>query len=433
MKRVILILQFLTTTFLFAQEKAFVREYTYQASEIDSKLSSRAISINQLRVILLNEIGIYVESENLLKTSDINGKFNQDFVETISTISAGITKLVILDEKWDGKTYWIKASITVDKKELELSLKQVINDRQRINELEELREKLEKAKRELISLTNELKDNKGEGDSNYIEKYNREVSILSAADFIYSGLSKLSGDFVGAIADFTEAIKIDPLNENTYFNRGLAKVSIQDYRGAIKDYTKAIELDPNNSMFYLFRGMAKCVTPRPGGEPPDHLGAIEDYSKTIELEPDILMAMLMRGLSYSEIDKHYEAIIDYNKLIQINRNNAEYFYYRAISKAGLNDFRGAIADFNTSLKLEPKRLDALVGRGAAKLSIQDYRGAIIDLNKVIELDPNNSLAYINRGLSRLYSNQKDKGCQDLSKAGELGLSDAYNLINKYCN
>lgn len=101
---------------LYSQEKIFEREYTYKASEMDSKISCRAITINQLRSILLNEVGVYVVSESILKTSDVNGKFSQDFVENIATISAGITKLEVLDERWNGETFWMRASITVDKK-----------------------------------------------------------------------------------------------------------------------------------------------------------------------------------------------------------------------------------------------------------------------------------------------------------------------------
>ena len=96
MKKLILILFFFFSIGATAQEKTFEREYTYKASEMDSKLSCRAITINQLRSMLLSEIGVYVESESLLKTSEVSGKFSQDFIENIATISAGITKLVVL-------------------------------------------------------------------------------------------------------------------------------------------------------------------------------------------------------------------------------------------------------------------------------------------------------------------------------------------------
>ena len=127
---------------LVAKEKTFIRDFTYNASDVDSKVSCRAIAIKELRSLLLNEIGFYVESESILTTSEVGEKFSQDFVENISTITAGITKLVIIDETWDGKTFWMKASITIDEKSLEESLKQLIADRQKMKELEQTKQRL---------------------------------------------------------------------------------------------------------------------------------------------------------------------------------------------------------------------------------------------------------------------------------------------------
>ena len=82
-------LVFLSCITALAQEKTFIKEYTYLAGEMDSKISCRAIAVNQLRSILLQEVGVYVQSEQILKTSEVGGKFAQDFVESIATISAG--------------------------------------------------------------------------------------------------------------------------------------------------------------------------------------------------------------------------------------------------------------------------------------------------------------------------------------------------------
>ncbi len=419
-----------------AQEKIFIKEYSYRASEMDSKISCRAIATNQLRSMILNEVGVYVKSESLLKTTDIGGKFSQDFVETISTISAGITSLVILEEKWDGVTFWMKASITVDEKEFEKSLKQLINDRQKVKDLETLKTELDKAKMELTLLTQKLNNgnlNKTPNDS--IEaKYNNEIDVLTSTDFIYRGISKLNlEDYRGAIADFTESIRIDPMNSRSYFGRGISKATLQDYRGAITDYSKAIEIKPDYAKAYVLRGISKGVTPRPQGEPLDHLGAIADYTKAIEIEPSSAEGYEMRGATKAVLQNYQEAIIDYNKAIEIDINNTEVYVSRGLSKAKLQDYRGSISDFSSAIKIEPDNGEAFVNRGASKLNLQDYRGAITDLTRAIEIDPKNALAYINRGISRIALGQTERGCKDLSKAGELGDGEAYQLIRKYCN
>jgi hypothetical protein len=45
----------------------------------------------------------------------------------------------VLDERWDGATYYIKAEMTVDPKDLERRIAEVLNDKQKTKELEEAR------------------------------------------------------------------------------------------------------------------------------------------------------------------------------------------------------------------------------------------------------------------------------------------------------
>ncbi len=53
------------------------------------------------------------------------------------------------------------------------------------------------------------------------------------------GLAKKNtGDYAGAIKDFTSAIKKRHLFADAYNNRGLAKIEIKDYEGAIADFTR---------------------------------------------------------------------------------------------------------------------------------------------------------------------------------------------------
>jgi hypothetical protein len=45
----------------------FQKEFSYQSSEADSKLSSRAIALEQVKRLLLEELGTYLESETEVK------------------------------------------------------------------------------------------------------------------------------------------------------------------------------------------------------------------------------------------------------------------------------------------------------------------------------------------------------------------------------
>ena len=56
-----------------------------------------------------------------------------------------------------------------------------------------------------------------------------------------------------AIADFDQAIELDPDHPKPYHLRGLARVEIGDHEGALKDFGNAIDLDPDYGPAYYSR------------------------------------------------------------------------------------------------------------------------------------------------------------------------------------
>lgn len=98
-------------------DKIFIREYTYNASDTDSKVSSRRKAIIQLKSILSEEVGVHIESSLEMKNTVRNGVNNKYVKSQINQLSASITKLKILDEKWNGVTYYIKASVKINEEQ----------------------------------------------------------------------------------------------------------------------------------------------------------------------------------------------------------------------------------------------------------------------------------------------------------------------------
>jgi len=62
-----LVFFFVMANLAFAETKVFVEEYTYQASEADSKMSSRTIAFEQVKRLLLEKLGTYLEGETEVK------------------------------------------------------------------------------------------------------------------------------------------------------------------------------------------------------------------------------------------------------------------------------------------------------------------------------------------------------------------------------
>lgn len=99
----------------FADKKVFIREYYYQASESDSKITARTKALSEVKRLLLEELGVYMESYTNYITEDKNGDITKDFFQNeIKSLSAGITETKILEENWNGVQYYIKAEIEAD-------------------------------------------------------------------------------------------------------------------------------------------------------------------------------------------------------------------------------------------------------------------------------------------------------------------------------
>jgi tetratricopeptide (TPR) repeat protein len=86
------------------------------------------------------------------------------------------------------------------------------------------------------------------------------------------------GEYDIAIADYNEAIRLDPRNGAAYNDRGNAWAAKGEFDRAIADYSEAIRLDPKDSLPYYNRGAAR-------GAKRDYDRALADYAEAIRLDP----------------------------------------------------------------------------------------------------------------------------------------------------
>lgn len=90
-----------------AEIKSVTKQYSYQATEADSKQSARWFALEQTRQLLLEELGSYLES-----LPDVqNFKLTKD---DMISLASGITTVEINKETWNGEVYWIDAKISAD-------------------------------------------------------------------------------------------------------------------------------------------------------------------------------------------------------------------------------------------------------------------------------------------------------------------------------
>ena len=146
------------------------------------------------------------------------------------------------------------------------------------------------------------------------------------------------GDKSGAIADYSEVVKIDPTHAIAYSNRALVRYEMGNKEGAISDSNRALLLNPRSCVTYCNRGVVRL-------ELGDKVGAIADFSEAIQLEAGCTIAYLQRGLARLKLDNKLGAAEDFSTLINLDAQDAIAYFYRGTVRSTLGDKTGAIRDF----------------------------------------------------------------------------------------
>ncbi len=84
-------------------------------------------------------------------------------------------------------------------------------------------------------------------------------------------------NYKAAFADFAAALKVDPTNWLTLYNRGSVYLDLGKDDLAIQDFASAIQADPNTGVAYYNRGLAY---ERSG----DVQKAVDDYRRAVDLD-----------------------------------------------------------------------------------------------------------------------------------------------------
>jgi tetratricopeptide (TPR) repeat protein len=88
---------------------------------------------------------------------------------------------------------------------------------------------------------------------NNVNSASGKASIYNDKGLVYLMLS----DLRAAIADLSEAIRLDSSNERAYYNRACAYHRNHNYTGAIADFTQVLKLNPHYAQAYVNRGLLR--------------------------------------------------------------------------------------------------------------------------------------------------------------------------------
>jgi tetratricopeptide (TPR) repeat protein len=186
-------------------------------------------------------------------------------------------------------------------------------------------------------------------------------------------------DYVRAIADFAEIIRLDPQNALAFVSRGNAYLAQRDYALAIADYNEAARLDPQNSLAFYNRALAYR-------DQRDYTRAISDMDQAATLDPD-------------------------NAGYQNSR-----CWYRAMANRDLDVARAAC---DASLRLRPGDASAHNSRGMVGLKQERWQDAWNDYDAAARAAPDRAGNFYGRGIAALRLGRIAEGEADIAHAATL--------------
>jgi lipoprotein NlpI len=139
-----------------------------------------------------------------------------------------------------------------------------------------------------------------------------EIASFRSSAYVNSGL-KAKDDL--AITDFSEAIRLNPLNTLAYINRGKAYQEQGELDRAIADYSEAIRLRPSSATAHYNRGNAFSLQG-------DFAPAIADYSQVIRIHPKHAPGFANRGRAYFYQGSLFQARADFEQALKLDPKDA---------------------------------------------------------------------------------------------------------------
>ncbi|MDZ8107123.1 MAG: tetratricopeptide repeat protein [Nostoc sp. DedQUE12a] len=225
-----------------------------------------------------------------------------------------------------------------------------------------------------------------------IERYGNDP-VNQAQAWFYQGLSQAkTGDLLGAIASYDQAIELQPEFWEYWFNRGLTLFHLERFEEAIAAYETAIQLKPDFYKAWYYRGGTL-------GELGYFEEAIASFDKALEIKPDYQEAWSSKGLALLKLGWLREAISSYDQALDLQPQDQENWYHRGIALAVGEQFAEAITSYDRALEIDPDYHEVWIDRGVVLFNLGRWSDAIASWDKALSVQADFYLAWYNRGVA----------------------------------
>ena len=179
--------------------------------------------------------------------------------------------------------------------------------------------------------------------------------------------------FDEALADFSIALRRNPMNDFTRIQRGVCYMEMGMNNKALAQFNEVLDRDSTNTRALFQRALLMMNDKKP-------FSAIQDLDRVIEISPFNTSAIFNRAIAKSQLEDHAGAIDDYNLILETNDENILAYYNRAGAKDKSGDLEGAIEDYSIVIELSPEFADAYYARSMVKKKLNNDKEAALDFD-----------------------------------------------------
>ncbi|MCM1150568.1 MAG: tetratricopeptide repeat protein [Alistipes sp.] len=266
-------------------------------------------------------------------------------------------------------------------------------------------------------------------DNNYQEAIRTLNTLLRFDEDAYEGyflrgIAKYNlDDLIGAEADFTTAIRKNPVYTQAYTYRAVTRSRLGNYDDALQDFREAIDLRPDLPGPYYSRGVTRLLNQQ-------FEEAIADFDRFIRQENKVADAFICRGLSYLHLKDTLRAYENFDTAIRTNRENPSGYNHRGGLYMYQKRYAEAEADFDKAIGCDSTYLLSYFNRALVYSSTNRPTQALDDFDRVIALDTLNSLAYFNRAMLRTQVGDYNRALDDYDRVAVYSPNNVLVYYNR---
>jgi tetratricopeptide (TPR) repeat protein len=216
-----------------------------------------------------------------------------------------------------------------------------------------------------------------DGFTNSLKKI-KEEEHYTYDDWFYKAENEFyKNNYKNAIRSFSNALKIK--NEyNAYINRGTTYGILKNYVKALEDFDEAIKLDNSNPAGYAHRSWVYL-------KQNDYEQALRDANAAIDLDPDFINALSSRSQIYLKKNEYEKAIKDLTKAVELNPEDPIPYINRGWAYSEIEEYEIAKQDFAKAIELDDKNVVAHINLCDMMIFTGNYEEAFKGIDKIIKL------------------------------------------------